>query len=89
MNRKIKLKPHILNCGNSFTGPVSICARVNAPTKTAALRLLQSALPRQVKVPVPAADADRIAYINVYFGSANLRPHHFTTRDETPDDAAE
>jgi hypothetical protein len=78
MNKKYRLKSYLLDCGNSATGTIGFCARVTAPTKTAAVTLLQSVLPTQLAVPIPSEHKDRIEYINVYFGRANLGPHHLS-----------
>lgn len=71
------MKSFLISAGNSSTGPVGFCARVQAETPERALEILREALPEQIEglrnLVTPEADASwPIEYFIVYFTPANL-----------------
>jgi len=74
------------DCGNSSQGHVGFCARVRAETPHEALAILKEALPEELRVEV---DDDRIEYLNVYFGSANMTKKDIDMVDENDMDLAQ
>lgn len=69
------MKSYHFSCGDSTQGPVGLCARVSAKTKTEAVKKLRRALERGTGVvgelPVQFKERD-IEYINVYISPENI-----------------
>lgn len=68
--------------GDSGAGPIGLCARVRAATKTEALALLREALPEQVSV-ASGDGAEGVEYINVYINDTAI------TESDADDDMVE
>jgi hypothetical protein len=69
------VKTYHFSCGNSTQGPVGLCARVTARTKTEALTKLRRALQNTIgaagELPVRVVEPD-VQYINVYVSPEHI-----------------
>ncbi len=63
-----QLQSYHFDVGNSTSGPIGFCARVNARSRAHALELLRKALPTDLEIVKDdyAADGVGIQYIAVY-----------------------
>lgn len=80
---------YLFSLGNSDTGPVGFCARINAATPERALARLLERLPESLQPRASEFDLEGPdEYINVYFNQEHINLDSII-EDETEDDEEE
>jgi hypothetical protein len=79
--RLAKISSYHFSCGNSNTGSIGFCARVNATSKRKALAILQDCVTRSIPIEhklefAGDSDAHQVEYVEVY-----LNPLAITVND--------
>ena len=68
------LRSFHFDLGNSNDGPIGMCARVTAPDRRAATRLLKKNLPEEIKVDIEeTGKGSHVEYVRIYLNLDNVR----------------
>ena len=82
------LPSHHFDCGNSTTGTIGFCGRIQAADKNEALEILRDVLPDELRITPVGEDENnaRVEYLAIYLSPQNVQIHDI---DEVDDETCE